>query len=296
MSLGPGQNSKAIDNIATSSQIVGVKKQYKLGELETAMGDYAFDSIKSDMEVARRAGKQFWIQIAYTRFSGSGNPLVPRYMWNNKEYGCGPDYYGTYARKSGGGGWLPCKWHDKFADRYIALWEALGARFGDDPILEGVSLGETAVDTSSAKAVNAGFSVSLLESNMKRIAIAVRKAFPNKIVMQMTNFAPYDLNNYVNWLVSNGIGIGGPDMKLTSSLLLDITYPLYRRYHDDVPTGPDIQFGNYEKMSVEELLDQAIDLTNPWYVFWLNREPYFTEEVLPLTSKRALPAVANMYE
>jgi hypothetical protein len=162
--------------------------------------------------------------------------------------------------------------------------------------LEGVSLGETAVDTRAAKAVNAGFSVTVLESNMKRIAIAVKNAFPDKIVMQMINFAPYDLSNYVNWMVENGVAIGGPDIKLKSSLLLNVTYPLYRRYHNDVPTGPDVQFGNYERMSVEDLLEQAINLTNPWYIFWLNREPYFTKEVLPLTSKKALPAVANMYE
>lgn len=296
MSLGPGTGAKAIQAVGGISQIVGVKKQYYWVDIEPARDAYDFSSIRADLEMAKKSGKRFWLQVAYTQFNGSRGPLTPKYMWRDKEYGCGPEYYGTYVRDAQKGGWLPCKWNGRVAERYIALWQALAAEFGSSEWLEGVSLGETAVDTAAAKKQGLGFSASALETNMKRIALAVKKAYPDKVVMQMTNFAPYDLNDYAVWLVENGIGIGGPDVKLSSSLLLDVTYPLYRKYHSEVPTGPDVQWGNYDKLTVSELLDEAITLTNPWYVFWLKREPYFTDEVIPLASKRALPAASEFYD
>jgi hypothetical protein len=42
-------------------------------------------------------------------------------------------------------------------------------------------------------------------------------------------------------------------------------------------------------MSVVELRDYTIDNLKPWYVFWRNREPYFSDEVLPAIFSRKLP-------
>lgn len=117
--------------------------------------------------------------------------------------------------------------------------------------------------------------------------------------------ARYDLYSYTQGLP--GIGIGGPDVHLMPSKahLHENAYSQYLKYHDVVPTGPDVQWDNYKRYNedvrrantAEELLVGAIEKMNPYYIFWEAREPYFSDDVVPtLNEFGQLPAAKAFYD
>jgi hypothetical protein len=174
----------------------------------------------------------------------------------------------------------------------------LGDTYNNDPNIEGIALDETALDTDAAIASKSGYTASKAEAAFKSIVLAARHAFPDKTVTQLINYAPFDLYDFADWLAKNNIGIGGPDVKLIESKAsLQKLYGKYVEHHERVPTGPNIEWDNYveNKMPVVDILDGAIRLTSPWYLFWLDREPYFSDEVIP-AARRQLPLAARFYE
>ena len=306
LSAGAGNGSPAVvfSDIAGRPNFIGGKRIYTWRSLEPTRGNYDFSRIEADLKYLQSINKRLWIQIGYTQFNGAGLPNTPEYMWRNSSFGCGPENYGTYKRQAQNGGWIPCYWNTNFKSRFEALVNALGARFNGEPFFEGISVGETAIDTAAAR-LQPGYSISAAENAFKQRSRAVQNAFPDKVTMQMINFAAFDLVSFSSWLANNNIAIGSPDIILHNTLLTDITYPQYLKHHNTVPTGPDVQWDNYTRpkpgagrsYTAEELLLGAIKGTNPWYMFWQKREPYFSNELLPAISKHGqLPAAKRFYD
>ena len=304
-SVGQSSAKDAFSELANLAEFKGGKRIYRWRDIEPVKGQYDFTIIEEDLNYLKSIGKQLWIQIFYTQFSGNGTPHVPSYMWNDPSYGCGPDYYGAYKRNTSGGGWIPCWWNKNVSDRLVALFTALGNRFNSEPNVEGITAGETAINTAAAKLVPT-YNVQAVIDTYKAKALAAKKAFPNKIVFQYINFAPFDLAPFAEWLAQNKIGIGGPDVRLSSPFLLETVYPLYIKYHDQVVTGQDIQWGNYDEINKflgrpntpEELLLGAIEKTNPSYIFVHKRDPYFYQVnngILPSIRKYGQPPAAQKY-
>lgn len=296
--------SSAFNILIDNPIFVGGKRMYAWKDIEPSEGKYDFSKIEQDLTYLKSIGKRLWIQIFYTQFNGNLPPLTPSYMWNNSTYGCGSQYYGVYERSAQTGGWIPCFWNKNMNSKLQALYTALGNRFNKEEYLEGISLDETAIDTYTAKELP-GYSPSIIYTAFKENALATKRAFPDKIVMQQINYAPYDLTDYSSWLAQNQIGIGSPDVILHNTTLTGTVYPQYNIYHNDVPTGPDVQWSNYEQTNsetgrfynAEEILTGMISISNPWYMFWLKREPYFSDDALPTLKKYGhLPAAKAFYD
>lgn len=306
LSVGLSQEtpSSAFSMLIDNSVFVGGKRIYAWKDIEPSEGKYDFSKIEQDLAYLKSIGKRLWIQVFYTQFNGSLPPLTPSYMWGNSVYGCGSQYYGTYERSAQTGGWIPCFWNNNVNLKLRALYTALGDRFNKEEYLEGISLDETAIDTYTAKELP-GYSATIVYAAFKENALAAKRAFSDKIVIQQINYAPYDLVDYSSWLAQNQIGIGSPDVILHNTTLTDTIYPQYNRYHDVVPTGPDVQWSNYEQSnpetgrlySAQEILTGIIRISNPWYMFWIKREPYFSDDVLPTLKKYGnLPAAKAFYD
>jgi hypothetical protein len=296
--LGPSESVKRLSLIEGNDNFQGVKRHYIWRDLEPNYDDFDFSKIDADLAIVRRMGKQLFLQIRPNMYKKSRSPNVPSYMWKDERFGCGPQYFGAYKRMAQKGGWLPCYWNDYVVERYQALMWALGGVYATDPNIEGIALDETAMDTNAAIAARSGYSSRKAETAFKTIILAARKAFPGKTVTQLINYAPFDLFEFADWLADNNIGIGGPDVKLTGKKAnLQKLYAKYVEHHNKVPTGPNIEWDNYidNKMPVTEILDGAIEMTSPWYLFWLDREPYFTDEVIP-AARRQLPLAERFYE
>lgn len=300
-SNGSPLQASSISAISANPDFTGIKRSYSWRSLEPTKGSYNFTVIEKDLALVQSTGKRFWITITYNEYNSNLGPDIPAYMFTDPAYGCGPTYYGAYQGNDGS--WRPCLWNQNLQNKLAALYSALGARFNKEPYFEGTNLGETAINTAGA-AASPGYSARGVEEGFKVIALAAKRAFPDKTVLQMINFAVFDLEGFANWMVSNEIGIGSPDMLLSNNGLLDVVFPQYLKYHDLVPTGPDVQWGNYEKINTglgrpntaEELLLGAIKHTNPWYIFWQNRDPYFSEDVVPaIRNYGSIPAAKQFY-
>lgn len=278
-------------DVLLNDEFVGVKIRYRWKALEPGAGTYDFSAIERDLETLKSRDKRLWIQIEYVQWNGSGEPFTPQYMWNDSSYGGDSRYYGNFAREVQDGGWYPYFWNAKVRERLNGLIAALGRRFSTESHVEGITISETSV------AVPAGQDCSVFLSAIQDAAITAKDAFGNKIVFQMVNFACFDLPRHINWLVDRGVGLGTPDTFNFKDSLTNEIYPLMLENRSDVAIGPDVQWDNYERnnMSVSEIRDHAIASTDPWYMFWEVREPYFSEQVLQAVFARPLPAAERFY-
>ena len=296
--------------IKNNPVFVGHKQGYTWRFLEPEEGVYDFSIIESDLARLKAMDKRLWITVVTK--GRSYLPGTPSYMWNDSKYGCDPKYYSSYSSGVTGSGRIVCYWNENVQIRYAALLEALGKRFNHESHFEGLNLTETSQNTTNAKNANMGYTTEGFKQGFMKFALAAKKAFPDKTVLQMINFAPYDLPAFTAWAVENGIGLGGPDVLLMSekSLLHRVAYAQYPKYHDVVPTGIDVQWRNYDKYNLdigrantsEELLLGAIEWLNPHYMFWEARDDddgvrYFTDHAIPALNKHGpLPAAKAFYD
>ena len=222
-------------------------------------------------------------------------------MWRDSKYGCDPTYYGNYKRSVQDGGWLPCIWNANVMSRIEALYTALGARFNREPYIESVTVGETSTGNTAW-----GYSPTVEQAAFKERALAGKKAFPDKAIVHSINYAAFPLAPFVQWLVSNGIGINHPDAIFApwKGLVTDV-FPFSIQYHADVPNAMDISGFSYTEYNSNigrantsaELLSATVQYTNPHYVLWdLWPDPYFVRDGIPAVRNYGpLPAAREFY-
>ncbi len=278
---------------------VGVKKLYSWRKMEPQRGVYDFSEIERDLAYLQSIGKRLWLQVKETQYFAKYEPHVPQYMWNDPTYGCGsrsPDgrrFYGTFWRDVHDGHWVVCRGDEEFDERHRALFTALGNRFDREPFIEGITLDETSTGLNPHGA-------SVIYNSFKELALATKRAFPNKVVTQMINYAPFDLEKFAEFLRENGIATGGPDVHpLRADSALKEVYAIHKRNHWDTPNNIDVQWCNWDcygqTFSSRQLLEVAIDRIDPWYIFWERHPKYFSNDVVPTLREFPLPAAEGFY-
>lgn len=289
MLVGPYDSDSAFNEIRDNNDFLGVKKVYTWKGLEPAENDYNFDEIAKDLQYLQAMGKRLWLEVTITRWSPT-SPNTPRYMWNDPKYGgVDPNYYGSFQYTPGSSAWRAIIWNNNVSDRLVALYAALGERFNNEPYFEGINVGETSME-AGPKWTSAG-----VEAAFKKMALGAKRAFPNKVVFLQPNWGPPDPVKLGEWLSNVGVAIGAPDTVINGKnpWVLD----MQKQYHDNIPTGPDVQWDNYERGATSaEILDYAVEKANPWYMFWEKRDPYFNSDVIPtIRNYGPLPAAQDYY-
>ena len=139
--------------------------------------------------------------------------------------------------------------------------------------------------------------------------LALKKSFPNSTTMMYANFTPGEwlpwndkgyLRSLYQYGEEIGVGLGGPDLMVTRKGQLNHALKFMHEGQYTVPLGIAVQDGNYfgktgdEKNDTESKARQnlvpllhafAKDFLRVSYMFWVNQEPYFKEDVLPCFSK-----------
>lgn len=151
----------------TAGNYKGVLLRYPWVTLEPTQGVYSgFDLIEARLaQIASLAGRRAIVMLQIKTFSESTH-AVPAYMRNSATYAKAgsKDYYmtrdGVKTQGSGNGeyayepsltgpggapGYVPNMHVDAVRDRFIALVQAFGARFNDNPYLEAVVIPEAAI-------------------------------------------------------------------------------------------------------------------------------------------------------
>lgn len=285
--------------LLTMPQFEGAQIMYSWRDLEPEKDQYDFSQITEDYEYLKSYGKKLFIQLQDATFNPK-RKAVPNYLLT-KEYDGG-----AVIQVDDDGepeGWVAKRWNAKVQKRFGLLLDSLGKYF--DGKIEGINLQETAIGVTQKQ--DAEFSPALYAKCIKTNMLSLKKAFPKSTTMQYANFMPgewlpWDDKRYLRSIYKYGqqigVGLGGPDLMYTKKGQLNHALALMHEDNYTVPIGIAVQDGNYiGKTNTEEIIKDhknivpqlyafARDFLKVNYMFWVNQEPYFKEDVVPCFSNK----------
>ncbi len=292
------------------SRFTGAQIMYSWAQLEPSKGNYDFSIIQEDYEYLKSKGKKLFIQLQDATFDVRYRG-VPAYL-NTSEYDGG-----SIPQKNDDGieeGWTAKRWNGNVQKRFASLLNALGQDF--DGKVEGINLQETAVGVSNEQ--DPSFTPFAYAESIKRNMLALKNAFPKSAKLQYANFMPGEwlpwedkgyLRSIYQYGESIGVGLGAPDLMVRRKGQLNHALAMMHENEFTVPLGIAIQDGNYigqtgadypagsehpaeaelvkaDRKNIVPLLHAfANDFLKVQYMFWVNQEPYFEEDVLPSFAK-----------
>ena len=272
--------------------IEGAQVIYTWRLLERGKDEYNFAPIRENLELLEAHGKKLWIQLQDVSFSES-RINVPQYLLTDSIYhgGAAKQYNipGDDDSKAVLSGWVARRWDPAVQERFHKLLSALGKEF--DGRIAGINLPETSlVFGTSGRLFPAGFSHDAYRRSIIVNMKALKLAFPRSVAMQYANFMPGEwrptndkgyLRDVYNAARAAGVGVGGPDLMPYREGQLKSSYPLIHEVANSIPTGIAVQDGNLAEINpktgkpvtVNELLDFAMNYLRVDYIFWGMEEP-----------------------
>jgi hypothetical protein len=286
--------------LLTHPMFKGAQIMYSWRDFEPEKGVYDFSILKKDYEYLEQFGKKIFIQLQDATFNPKYK-AIPDYLFS-EEYDGGAVLQHNEAGKPEG--WVAKRWNKKLRERFALLLEALGKEF--DGKIEGINLQETAIEVNAKK--DAGFSGREYVNGLKENMLALKRSFPISTTMIYANFIPgewlpWDDKGYLRSIYKYGeeigVGLGGPDLMVTKKGHLNHALALMHEGNYTVPIGIAVQDGNYtgktgtdadynkdvekekKRKSIVPLLHAfAKDFLRVRYMFWVDQEPYFKQDVL----------------
>ncbi|MEO5563672.1 MAG: hypothetical protein ABIR18_09565 [Chitinophagaceae bacterium] len=279
----------------------GAQIMYSWREFEPKKGQYDFSILKQDYEYLKKYGKKIFIQLQ----DGTFDPrykAIPGYLFSREYDGGVVLQYNDDGKPAG---WVAKRWNKKVRERFALLLHALGKEF--DGKIEGINLQETAIGVNHK--TDSSFSEQGYVNGLKENMLALKKSFPLSTTMIYANFIPGEwlpgddkgyLRSIYQYGEEIGVGLGGPDLMVTRKGQLNHALALMHEGSYTVPIGIAVQDGNYigktgdedddkenksHKNIVPLLYSFAKDFLRVRYMFWVNQEPYFKEDVLPCFSR-----------
>jgi hypothetical protein len=280
--------------LLSNARFAGAQIMYSWRELEPSEGQYDFSAIKADAGYLAQHGKRLFVQLQDGSFSPQYKP-VPDYLLDDTYDG------GVAAQYTDDGtldGWVAKRWNAKVQARFAALLAALGQQF--DGIIEGINLQESAIGVTAKS--DPSFAPDLYAQAITINMQALKSAFPTSTTMVYANFMPdewlpWDDKGYLRsiYALGNeiGVGLGAPDLMFKKKGQLNHALAMMHESQFSAPLGIAMQDGNYigETNSEQVVTDRANlvpvlhafaeDFLKVNYMFWVDQEPYFKEDVLP---------------
>ncbi|WP_018684456.1 hypothetical protein [Actinokineospora enzanensis] len=216
--------SSELQVVNTSPNVRGWKGNYYWAALETGKGVYNFSVIDAELAKLNQGNptprKKLIIDISSSGFlrthdedpGGFLNAVLPSYLTTDTAtYGSAPKA-GTSGWWYGGSGFAitAAVWRQAVTDRFIALLQAVGARYNGNPDVEGIVLTETASQVGEG----GGYNDNTLLSQLERMLTAAKAALPNTNVVVENNFMGNQANTSALVLFQNSHAIAesGPDL------------------------------------------------------------------------------------
>lgn len=277
-----------------NDRFIGAQIMYGWNQLEGKKGEYDFSIILEDYRYLKSKGKKLFIQLQDATFYNE-NKGVPKYLLSSEYDG------GILEQRDDKGnheGWVAKRWNKNVQIRFKLLISALGSEF--DGKVEGINLQETAIGVSHE--YDPTFTPEKYVSALKEIMLHLKHTFPKSVKMLYANFMPGEwlpwdnfgyLQSIYDYGEEIGVGLGTPDLMFKRKGQLNHPIAMMHESSYTVPLGIGIQDGNYigktgtlEKLKeriniVPKLHAFAKDFLKVDYMFWVNQEPYFVEDVLP---------------
>lgn len=280
------------EDLLARRDISGAQVIYNWRRLEPREGEYQFEKIERELELAERLGKKLFVQVQ-DRFFLPESRYLPDYILEEPKYGGGlvrqEDNAGEGVAK--GSGWVAAQWNPELRARFQALLTALGERF--DGRVYGINLPETAIEVPTDDDAPAGFTCdAYFDAEMENLR-AARAAFEHSLVVQYVNFWPCEWNNdrqYMSRLFeygkAEGVGMGGPDIIPYRRAQEKNSYQFLESMGEELPVvamavqGPTLTYTNPQtgkKFTRAEFEDYAVSKLNVDIIFWSLRTPWLRE-------------------
>lgn len=260
-----------LKELGTYPEFKGVQKKYFWNKLETQYGVYDFSEIRSDLANLAKINKQLVLAVQAESFI-TYDKLVPGYLLTSEYDG------GVYPIKTGKG-YNVAYYNSKVQDRMIALVKALAKEFDSNPNLEAITFEETSPSRTDTEWNQAHLTNYI--DGMMNIAVAAKKAFHNTNVIQYVNYPETSLPYIVSTLMTNGVGMGGPDVYRNNPYLAKGVYTYYPQIFSILPIGMSVDYSNYQSSvgvngpvdypSIASIHQFAVEKLKPNYMFWLRR-------------------------
>jgi hypothetical protein len=283
-------------------RIAGAQIMYSWRQLETERGKYDFSIIHEDYNYLLSHGKKLFIQFQDVTFDTIFKAIPDYLMTDEFDGGCTMSFNDDGVAD----GWIAKRWNPNVQHRFALLMQALGNEF--DGKIEGINLQESAVGANGDN--DASFTSERYSGCLKENMLSLKKAFPKSVTMQYANFMPGEwlpwedkgyLRSIYQYGQEIGVGLGAPDLMVTRKSQLNHAIAMMHENSFTVPLGIAVQDGNYagttgadidyeeriknaerEHKNIVPLLHAfAKDFLHVSYMFWVQQEPYFTEDVIP---------------
>lgn len=289
-------------SLLKTDRFAGAQIMYPWKLLEPEKGVYDFSMILEDYTYLASHGKKLFIQLQDATFNPK-NTAIPSYLMNEEYQGGAVQQYDDNGVAVG---WVAKRWNARVQNRFALLLRALGKEF--DGKVEGINLQESAVGVSNQ--IDSTFSPKRYAESIKNNMLALKKAFSKSVTMQYANFMPgewlpWEDHGYLQSVYSYGqeigVGLGSPDLMVQRRGQLNHALAMMHEHEYSVPLGIAVQDGNYagktgadpdynelnnnkvrQRRNMVPLLHAfAKDFLNVKYMFWVDQEPYFSEDVIP---------------
>lgn len=297
------------DKALHDPRFTGAQIVYTWRSLEPSKDHYDFSAIREDIAYLNSlGGKKVWIQIQEKSFAPQIKN-VPDYILNEPIYNGGvikqsmlsaPERDPNKPVTDDEYGWSAKMWDKPVRDQFQKLLLALGTAF--DGKIEGINFSESSIDigtenadgtTSFPKDFSSRNYVDAIESNMTVLS----KAFKKSTAMVYLNFLPdewlpWNDKGYMKGLFSTAeklkMGVGGPDLMPYRKSHMNQSYGFFKLYPDHLVKAMAVQDGNLrqinphskKKNTVKDILEFSQNYLGLDYIFWVEDQPYFDEEVL----------------
>lgn len=302
-----GSNIKA-DKALSDPRFAGAQIVYTWRSLEPVKDQYDFSAIRQDLAYLSSMDKKLWIQLQEKSFQPNVKN-VPDYLLHDPIYNGGvlkqsmlsaPERDPDKPASDDEYGWSAKMWEKPVRDRFQKLIAALGKEL--DGKIEGINFSESSIEigveqpdgtTLFPKDFDPKVYVDSIRSNMQALSRAFRKSTP----MVYLNFLPgewlpWQDKGYMRSLFDEArklkMGVGGPDLMPYRKSHMAQTYGFFKVYPNTLVKGMAVQDGNLrqinprtgKKNTVADIIEFSRNYLELDYIFWVEDEPYFTDEVL----------------
>jgi len=289
---GSQDPDKKFNAVTQYAGFLGIHKRYRWRDLEPEKNKYDFSDIHRDLKWLKSKNKRLIIHLSDT-LTGMRAQMVPDYILKDAEY-----WGGVVPKKKDSKRFLTKLWVPTIIDRIVKLQMMLGASFDKDPNVELFNIEESALGIHCDKVGEYGYSHKLYLEGLKRRMAGAKAAFPNTNVVQYVNYSGCGGGNIIvpsimEYAKEIGVGLGGPDIKIHSQRLSNVVYPYLCMNKNIFPIAYSVQRSNYQQRkvsknsfySVKEVFKFGSKNLCMDYVSWVQRKPYFINEVVPLVGE-----------
>ncbi len=272
------------NSFISNPDVVGAQVRIQWAKLEPAEDVYDFSMVRSHMLHLAEHGKRLVLQIQIKSFNINAK-LFPAYLQTNPAYG------GGAVETLAGPGWVAMLWYPPVAERLIKLVDALAAEFNDNQYFEGINFNESILGLwPNCVSPPGGYTATAYRDALKTIMTAAKAAFTKSTVLQFLN--AIDCGSYTlavaQHCASVGGGFGGPDIRPGNDWLVNGVYKIYPQV--SCVKGTAVQWDNLAApdgylYTAEDLFLYGRDTLGLDYIFWEIREPYYSDDVLPVITQ-----------